>query len=470
MGFRNRHEAGRQLAERLEHLRGTPVVVLGIPRGGVPVAYEVAAALEAPLDVILVRKLGVPFQPELAMGALGEDGIRVLNREVLRAARIDESDLAVVERREQKELARRAAAFRGGRERVPIDGRTAVVVDDGIATGSTASAACRVARAHGASKVVLAVPVAPPSSVATLQGVADEVVCLESPSVFFAVGQWYRDFAQTTDEEVAALLEKARRGDGATSHEVAPGPNSPVHKPELSDSLGVVGPTPLHQPGIDEEVTVTLGADRLAGRLVVPDVMVGFVLFAHGSGSSHRSPRNQLVSRALNEAGLGTFLVDLLTPAEAEDRSHVFDIPLLSRRLAAVDEWVREQPETSDVPIGLFGASTGAAAALRYAGHPDADIGAVVSRGGRPDLAEEWLARVRAPTLLVVGGDDEQVLQLNRRAEADLRCEVRLTVIPGATHLFAEPGALETVATLAREWFLEHLVPCPPPPPATGGN
>jgi putative phosphoribosyl transferase len=209
MAFKNREDAGRRLAQRLAPFRADDVVVLGLPRGGVPVAYEVALALDAPLDVIIVRKLGVPVQPELGMGALGEDGVRVLNREILDLAGIEERDLDAVERRERAEVERRSLQFRGGRARVPLDDRVVVIIDDGIATGSTARAACAVARAHGARRVVLATPVAPPAAVQELRGSADEVVVLETPEQFFAIGQWYDDFTQTPDREVTDLLERA---------------------------------------------------------------------------------------------------------------------------------------------------------------------------------------------------------------------------------------------------------------------
>lgn len=208
MPFLNRADAGRRLARRLRDLGGD-VVVLGLPRGGVPVAAEVARALDAPLDVIVVRKLGVPSQPELAMGAVGEDGVLVLHPPVVHAAGVGESALAELERRARDEVNRRAERFRGSRSRVPLEGRTAVVVDDGIATGSTARAACEVARAHGAARVVLAAPVCAPESAAMLRGHVDRLVCLQIPDRFVAVGQYYRDFRQTTDEEVVDLLAHA---------------------------------------------------------------------------------------------------------------------------------------------------------------------------------------------------------------------------------------------------------------------
>jgi putative phosphoribosyl transferase len=204
--FDDRVAAGRRLATVLEDLRDQDPVVLGLPRGGIVVAAEVARALGAPLDAIMVRKLGVPVQPELAMGAIGEDGIRILANEVMRRARISADDLEVVERRERDELERRARLYRGERPRLALGGRPAIVVDDGVATGSTAAAACEVARAHGARRVILAVPVGSPEAVAALSRVADEVRCLETPSWLGAIGQFYRNFAQVGDDEVIALL------------------------------------------------------------------------------------------------------------------------------------------------------------------------------------------------------------------------------------------------------------------------
>lgn len=210
MTFIDRVDAGRQLAAKLAHLRKANVVVLGLARGGVPVATEVAAALSAPLDVIVVRKLGVPSQPELGMGAIGEDGVRVINDEVVRIVSATARDILDVEKRERVELERRARRFRANCLRLNVAGRTVVIVDDGIATGSTARAACQVARAHGAARVVLAVPVAPPGWQFTLGDDADEFVCLETPASFSTVGQAYVDFSQTEDDEVVAILERAR--------------------------------------------------------------------------------------------------------------------------------------------------------------------------------------------------------------------------------------------------------------------
>lgn len=209
-------------------------------------------------------------------------------------------------------------------------------------------------------------------------------------------------------------------------------------------------------PLADSEVEVA-GEGHRRGRLVIPEDALGTVIFAHGSGSSRHSPRNRKVAEMLGRGGLGTLLFDLLTPEEEMDRARVFDIDLLAGRLIDAAKGFTEA--WPDLPIGFFGASTGAAAALRAAADLGGAVDAVVSRGGRPDLASPHLGRVEAPTLLIVGGDDPVVLDLNRAAQAEMRCENRLEVIPGAGHLFEEPGTLDQVADLAREWFVSHLGP-----------
>jgi putative phosphoribosyl transferase len=202
---------------------------------------------------------------------------------------------------------------------------------------------------------------------------------------------------------------------------------------------------------------VEIGARRLEGALVVPDRARGLVVFAHGSGSSRLSPRNAMVAEALQARGFATLLHDLLTGAEAAARRNVFDIPLLAARVGEALDWARGDADAAGLPVGLFGASTGAAAALVAAAAAGAAVAAVVSRGGRPDLAGAALPRVRAPVLLIVGGADDVVLELNRAALARLTCAKRLAVVPGATHLFEEPGALDAVVRLAGDWFAAHL-------------
>lgn len=212
---------------------------------------------------------------------------------------------------------------------------------------------------------------------------------------------------------------------------------------------------PAQRERDDDVVISPLG---LEGTLSLPALRPkAVVIFAHGSGSSRFSPRNTYVAGALRQVGLATLLFDLLTEAEAADRANVFDIPLLAERLIAASEWAQKFDPLRSLPIAYFGASTGAAAALVAAAQRSGDIAAIVSRGGRPDLAGAALASVRAPTLLIVGGADTEVLALNRSALKRLQCEAKLEIVPGATHLFEEPGTLERVVTLARDWFVGHL-------------
>lgn len=436
--FRDRAHAGRELASRLLDLALEDPVVLALPRGGVPVAHEVAVALGAPLDVVVVRKLGAPFQPELGIGAIGEDGVCVLNHEIIDALGITQGEIGRVVAAEQEELERRTVAYRGDRPSVPVAGRTVIVVDDGIATGSTAIAAARVLRERGAKRIVLAVPVGPPQAEERFAGAdVDDYVCLQAPESFFAVGACYERFGQTSDEEVRALLE--------------------------GRPLEASADPPPHNGGIDwsqvryRDVEITAADVRLAGDLRVPPAPAGLVIFAHGSGSSRRSPRNIQVAAALTASGFATLLFDLLTDVEAADRRNIFDIRLLSERLAAATRWAQSDPELHMLPLGYFGASTGAAAALCAAAGIGGGIRAVVSRGGRPDLAAPALHQVTAATLLIVGGADRTVLELNRQALMALRCPKDLAVVPGATHLFEERGALEQVAVLAADWFAQHL-------------
>ncbi|MDP1720205.1 MAG: phosphoribosyltransferase family protein [Candidatus Nanopelagicaceae bacterium] len=423
MIFNNRTDAGRALGERLEYLQGQDVIVLGLPRGGVPVAREVSKAIHAPLDVIVVRKLGVPTQPELAMGAVGEGGVLITNDEILRMIQISPEEFAQVQKREANEVKIRALKFRSGNPPKSLNGRIALIVDDGIATGSTAQAACKVARTMGASKIILAVPVGSKEATSALKKDADEVVCLETPENFFAVGEWYRDFASVSDEEVIDLLHTELTNDVASK---------------------------------EESVSIDLGEHTLPGQLTIPEHTTGLVIFAHGSGSSRLSPRNQFVAKALNSIGLATLLFDLLDSSEESNRENIFNIEFLAERLTKATLWAKRDSRVGTLPLGYFGASTGAAAALWAASDPELKIRAIVSRGGRPDLAAPKLSEVLTPTLLIVGGNDDEVIQLNQQAQRELRCENQLVTVPGATHLFEEPGTLEQVADLAGKWFLTH--------------
>jgi putative phosphoribosyl transferase len=490
--FLNRADAGRQLARRLERFRDSDAVVLGLPRGGVPVAFEVAAALALPLDVIIVRKLGLPFQPEVAMGALGEGGARIIDRPLVAYAGVTSTELQAVQLKERDELDSRVRRLRHGGEGRDLHGRTAIVVDDGIATGATARVACTVARDLGAAHVVLATPVAPVEALDEIVE-ADIIECVSTPPNFFAVGYHYRDFVATTDAEVQVLLARAGAEYAEASNSDVD--NSDISSSELADveigdveistddaaeipppdvDLPGILPTELHLPDfpppdvdllgahfpgamppsaelpdLHAEVSVPVPGAIIEGHLHVPDRASAVVVFAHGSGSGRYSPRNRFVASVLYHAGLGTLLLDL---------HNVFDMELQAERLTATMEWLAARSDTARCSVGLFGASTGAGAALVAAADAGEKVSAVVSRGGRPDLAGLRLREVTAPTLLIVGGADELVLKLNHHARAELRCPSDLIEIGGASHLFEEPGALGEVALRARDWFVQYLL------------
>ncbi len=423
--FRDRGDAARQLSGKLERYRGSDPVVLAIPRGAVPMGRVIADALEGELDVVLVRKIGAPGNPELAIGAIDEQGRVMLADSV--GMRIDAPYVRHEAQRQLALIRERRARYRPGEYRVPVAGRTAIVVDDGLATGSTMIAALKAVRAQRPARLVCAVPVAAAESLAHVSQFADDVVCLATPARFGAVGAFYEDFTAVTDDEVISVLARPR----LAASSVAPASHG-----------------------------VRIPADHviLEGDQVVPPSPKGLVIFVHGSGSSRLSPRNRFVASALNQRGLATLLFDLLTPAEDRDPASRFDIPLLARRLDAALSWVESEPGGRLLRVGLFGSSTGAAAALIAAAARPAAIAAVVSRGGRPDLAgRQVLSAVRTPTLLIVGGNDAQVLMLNRQAEALMSPRAQTVVIPGATHLFEEPGALEQVAMIAGDWLVQRL-------------
>jgi len=443
MRFHDRKEAGRRLARLLEAFREDQPLVLGLPRGGVPVAAEVAAHLDAELDVWVVRKIGAPGREEFGIGAVAEGGAVHVDRDSAHRCGADDEFVHLAIARKKNEVAERVRQLRGKRPSPVVQGRTVIVVDDGIATGVTLRAVLQDLRARNPANLVVAAPVADAHVAQFFRLLADEVVVVHETRDLVAVGNWYEDFEPTGDEEVLALLRSARPHDAPA-------------------------------PWKSEDVRAEVDGVHLEGTITIPSGARGLVLFAHGSGSSRLSPRNHRVAAELNRRGLATFLFDLLTgEEEARDARSAqlrFDIRFLAARLVAVTEWIRRRPDADSLAIGYFGSSTGAAAALAAAADLPSLVRAVVSRGGRPDLAADRLSDVRAATLLVVGGEDDVVLALNRRVLSRLLAQRELVVVPGASHLFEEPGALDAVARLAADWFEVHLFEQAPARMVGGGR
>lgn len=426
--FRDRNHAGVLLARALSDFAPKKALVIAIARGGVPVGAAVAAAMHAELDVMVVHKLGVPGHPHIAAGALATSGAANINHRAIGSLGISPIALERALDKERLVLEQRERELRGGRSPQDVTGRTLIVVDDGVATGTTLRTAISALRARGASEIVVAVPVAAQPALASLQTAADQVVCLSVASPLFSIGQFYEDFSPVSDYFAKWLLSQ--------------------HAARL-------------QVENRHDVPIPVGELRLAGTLTAPDGARGVVVFLHGSGSNRFSPRNAYVARALERAGFATLLVDLLTAEEqAVDReAHQLrnDVGLLGERAVSIVQWLRQSSQARKLPLGIFGANTGAAAAVIAASRLPEQVLAIVARGGRADLAERELRAVRAPTLLIVGGEDHAVLELNCAAALLLQAPHRIEIVPGASPSFGEPGALERVAELAVRFFAEEL-------------
>jgi putative phosphoribosyl transferase len=437
--FADRADAGQRLARLLTDMELDHPLIYALPRGGVPVAVEVAKRLAAPLDLLLVRKVGAPRNPEVALGALveGADEQIVINEDVRQLSGADDTYIARAVAEQRAELERRKALYLRNRTRPDPRGKTVVVIDDGLATGATMKAALIGLKRMGPARIVVALPVAPKQALDDIAAQADDIICIYPVSSFRGVGAFYRDFHQLSDDETVTLLNS--------------------HSPQTSQKVNGTHKRQVSIPPLG-----------LKGDLAVPHNPKGVILFAHGSGSSRRSPRNTYVAEKLNDEGFATLLFDLLTPEEGTDRRNVFDIPLLADRMVEASIWITSEPDLEDLPLGVFGASTGAAAALVAAAELKGRVAAVVSRGGRPDLAMDFLPQVHGPTLLIVGGRDTEVIALNKKALAALSCKKQLTIVPGAGHLFEEPGTLGVAIEHAANWFQTYLraKPFAPPKPA----
>ncbi|PSK98167.1 putative phosphoribosyl transferase [Murinocardiopsis flavida] len=424
--FADRAEAGRRLAERARPFAAADPIVVALPRGGVPVGAELARRLRVPLDILMVRKIGLPDRPEVGVGAIAEDGHVSFDDDALARLRTSRAELAGIVRAERAELARRLATYRGSHPSPRLTGRDVIVVDDGAATGGTARAALRMVRRQRPNRLILAVPVGAPGAVRALRSEADHLVVLTVPENFHAVGEWYRDFTQLTDEYVTAVLAEQR--------------------------------VPAAESDSERGVRIRAGGDvHLDGDLSVPPSLHGAVVFALGHG--RHDPRQRAAAAIVRRAGYATLLLDLFTESEwrrANGTSGGIGPDELGDRLGAAVRWLRRASAVADRPVGLVGSGTGAAAALVAAArHPD-DVAAVVAQGGRIDLAENRLAAVRAPVLVLVEGNDPLVRELTEWALGRLGGPFELRVAAHAEHEPEGGDAWRAAGTAAAEWFESH--------------
>lgn len=429
MMFRDRTEAGRRLAEAVKKLGVERPIVLGIPRGGVPVAAEVARATGGDLAVIVARKLGAPGNPELAIGATTAEGAYYLDLETARMVGANDAYIAQERERQAREAARREVLFDSHR-RPPMKDRIVIVVDDGVATGSTAIASVRSVKAAGAARVILAVPVGPPHTIEELSREADEVICLYIDPGFWAVGQYYDRFEQVQDEEVIRILRSF---------------------------------VPVAAGDPSRTFSVQRAAIRLAGRLATPPGVGPFpaVVFVHGLGSSKESPRNVVIAEALVDAGLAAVLFDLSGHGESDTDTREGN-QAYADDLQAVFNWAEQQPELDRERLAVAGSSLGAVISMQAAIEGRIRPRTMVLRA--PPAESGQFAGLETPCLVLVGSNDPLLSQVKDGAARS--AGARLSVVEGAGHLFEEPGALEEAVERTVQWFRRMLLPEKVPEPS----
>ena len=421
--FPDRTVAGHRLAERVRAVAGAAPVVIALPGGGVAVGAELARVLHAPLDVAVVDRITLPDHPDVELGAVTEDGHVCYDDAALARLRIPRSRLSDAVADARARAAHRREAYRGSRAMPQLTDRDVVVVDDGAATGGTARAALRMVRRHRPARLVLALPVASAEAVESLRAEADRTVTLAVPDHFHSLDRWYRDFGEVAEGRVAALLAEHR-------------------------DLGESGDS-------RHRASVSAGGVELAGELVVPSVVRGTVVLASGHG--RLTPHNQAIGTVLRAAGYATLLLDLLTPTETGTDTVEVTPGMLGERLTAGVRWVRRTPPVADAPIALLGTGQAAPGALDAAGRQPGEVAAVVTHGGRVDLAGEALTRVRAPTLILVQGADSFVRELAEWTLGQLTAPTALEVVAGAEQLLHRPEEWRRVGVRAAEWFDRHL-------------
>jgi putative phosphoribosyl transferase len=437
MDFRDRTDAGQQLAGQLERFRGSDAVVLAVPSGGVVVGSEVAKALGLRMDVVVVRAVRLQRDPSLVLAAVAEGGEQIIDDDAVEAIEALPSELWTALGSERAELARRVELYRLRRFHVDLHGFIAIVLLDVLSDPLEAALACRVARLRGARRVVLAAPIGTADIYTDLEEHADEITLLVAPDEVGDPLAHFERFPVVSDSVVLDHLDASVERDGM--------PDPPLTSVDHVSDLRV------------EAVVMLSDGAALRGIVMLPHLATGVVVFVHGAGSDATSPRDEVVATALAEVGIASLRFDLLTEFERYRRLEI-DAHTMVERLAGVIAWIRRQVDLRGLPLGLNGANSGIIGVLTLAAEPGADIVAIVSRGGRPDEFATSIHDVITPALFIVGGADESILEANRTTAMLIDAPSELSVIPGASHRFVEPGAMEMVAEITRDWFFTWMV------------
>lgn len=437
MDFHDRTDAGQQLVGQLERFRGSEAVVLAVPSGGVVVGSEVAKGLDLRMDVVVVRAVRLMRDQSLALAAVAEGGEQIIDDDAVAAMEATPSELWSALGSERAELARRVELYRLRRFHVDLHGFIAIVVIDVLSDPLLAELACRVARLRGARRVVLAAPIGTADIFTELEEHADEITLLESPEEVGDPTNHFQKFAPVSDSVVLDHLDASVVRDGE--------PDPPLTAVDHVSDLRV------------EAVVMLSDGAALRGIVMLPHLATGVVIFVHGAGSDAGSPRDEVVATALAEVGIASLRFNLLTEFE-QYRKLEIDARSMVERLAGVIAWVRRQVDLRGLPLGLNGANSGIIGVLALAAEPGADIVAIVSRGGRPDEFAVGIGEVITPALFIVGGADESILEANRATAMLIDAPSEISVIPGASHQFIEPGSMEMVADITRDWFFNWMV------------
>ncbi len=446
MPFTDRTDAGRRLAQALAPFEDKNPLVVALPRGGVPVGYEVARALGAPLDVLVTRRLTTPEDQETGFGAIGPGGVRYLDSARIQDLGITDRQLEALAADASAEVEARSRCFRGTSRPLSVRNRIVILVDESITDGSTARLAARILRSLGPKRLILATPVAPPGTLEALRDEVDGLVFLISPEEVGDLGQWYREHPTITDGDVEAYLHRAHKDLERLAERGRRPPEVRVEHPE---------------PMAQRAVKIKLGGTTLNGLLAIPEHAQGLVLFGHSSGSNRYTPRNQQLAEKLRETGLATLQVDLLTPGEAAEdvRTQRFrsDIQTLSRRVSGIVDWLAAHPAAKVLPVAFHGTGTSAALGVVAARQRPGRVQALIACSGRMDLVQATLDELDVPSLLIVGEEDTETLEINRHALQALRGPAELVLVPETGPIFEAPEVTERMADSIADWCRQHL-------------